>query len=272
VSAHGVPAFDHVFLIVMENTSQSAINASNAPYITSLMSTYAYTKNYSTSYHPSLPNYIDIVSGSNQNLTADGTPAQYGNMTAMHLGDQLDGASITWRMYAESAGGPCVMTDSGDYATRHVPFLFFKDVSSSAATCQDRVVDYSEFATDLTAPRRFSFISPNLCNDMHGGATGCLLSSIPTGDTWLKTNAGAIISKLGPMDVLFIVWDEQTGSTGGASTPMLLIPTGPLVKAGAVSNAAYTHESLLATFEEAFGVSKLANAAVVPSPINDVWK
>jgi hypothetical protein len=272
VSAHGVPAFEHVFLIVMENTSESAINSSNAPYISSLMTKYAYTKNYSTSYHPSLPNYIDIVSGSNQGLSADGTPAQYGNITAMMLGDQLDAASITWRQYAESAGGPCMMTDSGNYATKHVPFLFFTSVSGTASKCQDRVVDYSEFATDLKAPRRFSFITPNLCDDMHGGTASCLIGSITTGDTWLKTNAGAILSALGPMDVLFIVWDEQTGSTGGASDPMLLIPTGPLVKAGTVSNQAYTHESLLATFEEAFGVSKLANAALVPGPVNDVWK
>jgi hypothetical protein len=256
---------------MMENTSQSAINATNAPYITSLTTQYAYTTNYSTNYHPSLPNYIDVVSGSNQGLTADGTPAQYGNMTAPHLGDQLDAAQITWRSYAESAGGPCVMTDSGNYATKHLPFLFFKDIAGTAATCKDRVVDYTEFATDLVAPRRFSMISPNLCDDMHGGTASCLVGSVTTGDTWLKTNAGNIISKLGPTDVLFIVWDEETGSTGTA--PILCIPIGPLVKPGTTSAKAYTHESLLRTFEEGFGITTyLANAAQVPSPINDVWK
>ena len=68
------------------------------------------------------------------------------------------------------------------------------------------------------------------------------------------------------------MWDEQTGSTGGTNIPMLCIPIGPLVKPGTVSAKAYTHESLLATFEEAFGLARLANAAQVPSPINDVWK
>jgi phosphatidylinositol-3-phosphatase len=273
MSSTGVPAFEHVYLIMMENESQSAITSTNAPYITSLMSTYAYTDNYSTSYHPSLPNYLDIVSGSTQGVTDDGTPAQYGNITAMHLGDQLDGVQIPWREYAESAGGPCVMTDSGAYATKHVPFLFFKDISGTSSICQDRVVDYSQFATDLAAGTyRFSMISPNLCDDMHGGIAQCLLPSVSTGDTWLKTNAAAIIAAMGPHDVLFIVWDEQTGSTGTSSTPMLCIPTGPLVKPGTVSMKAYTHESLLATFEDAFGVPRLANAAQVPSPINDVWK
>ena len=271
VTSDGVPAFDHVFLIVMENTSQSAINATNAPYITGLTTQYAYTTNYSTQYHPSLPNYLDIISGTNQGTTSDGTPATIGPFTAKHLGDQLDAASLTWRMYAESAGGPCVLKDNGTYATKHVPFLFFTDIAGTAATCQDRVVDYSEFATDLVAPRRFSMISPNLCDDMHGGATGCLIGSITTGDTWLKTNAGAIIAKLGPTDVLFIVWDEETGSTGTA--PILFIPTGPLVKTGATSSKAYTHESLLRTIEEGFGITTyLANAGQVPSAINDVWK
>jgi hypothetical protein len=296
VSPHGVPAFDHVFLIMMENTSQTDIaGSSSAAYINSLMTQYAYTKNYSTSYHPSLPNYIDIVSGTDQGIKCDcdadptettcpaGSPiclgCACGAMTAKHLGDQLDAASISWREYAESAGGPCPLKSitSAHYATRHVPFLYFKDVEGTPATCQDRVVDYTQFATDLAAPRRFSMISPNLCNDMHGDGfpTGpaCPGSdNIQAGDTWLKTEAGKIVTALGPKDVLFIVWDEQTNSTGNASTPMLLIAVSQLVKPGSTSNAAYTHESLLATFEESFGLARLANAAQVPSPINDIWK
>lgn len=271
-----MPAFEHVYLIMMENTSQSAINATNAPYISSLMTTYSYTKNYSTTYHPSLPNYIDVTSGSNQGLKADGTPAQYGNMTVQHLGDQLDGAKITWREYAEGMGTACNLTDSGQYATKHVPFLFYKDVSSDTTTCQDRAVDYTELATDLTAPRSFNMISPNLCNDMHGNLGCPATAEITQGDTWLSTEVPKILAtpgfQAGGKDVLFIVWDEQTGSIGGANIPMLCIPIGPLVKGGTSSSQAYTHESLLATFEEAFGLARLANAAQVPSPINDVWK
>jgi hypothetical protein len=52
---------------------------------------------------------------------------------------------------------------------------------------------------------------------------------------------------------------------------MLNIMVSPLVKPGSTTGTAYTHESTLATFEEAFGVSRLGNAASV-SPINDVWK
>jgi phosphatidylinositol-3-phosphatase len=115
-------------------------------------------------------------------------------------------------------------------------------------------------------------ISPSLCDDMHGD-TGCpSTSEVTQGHTWLSTEAAKIVSSLGAKDVLFIVWDEQTGSVGNASTPMLLIAVSPLVKSGTASTQAYTHESLLATFEESFGLARLANAAQVPNPINDVWK
>jgi acid phosphatase len=71
-------------------------------------------------------------------------------------------------------------------------------------------------------------------------------------------------------DVLFVVWDEQTGSTGGASTPMLLIAISPLAKSGP-SAAAYNHESLLATVEDSFGLPRLGGA-VSATPITDMWK
>jgi hypothetical protein len=257
----------------MENTSQSNIvGSADAPYINNtLLKNYMHTTNYSTSYHPSLPNYLDVVSGSDQGISGDGTPADYGNITAPHLGDSLDTAGVSWREYGEGAGGPCVVTDTYPYATKHVPFLFFQDVTSTQATCNDRVVDYSVFTgTDINAPRRFSMISPNLCNDMHDD---CGTGAIKGGDTWLSTNADAIIKKLGPTDVLFIVWDEQTGSVGGAGTPMLNIIVSPLIKTpGGTTGAAYTHESLLGTFEQAFGVPQTLGNSGQVNPINDVWK
>jgi phosphatidylinositol-3-phosphatase len=298
VSAHGVPAFDHVYLIMMENESQSAITTALAPYINSLMTTYAYTNNYSTSYHPSLPNYIDITSGTNQDIDCDCDPnasetkctagsslclsCNCGGITAQHLGDQLDAVNVEWRNYGEGMGTACNLTASEGgnathFAPKHVPFMYYADVGGNATKCAQRAVDYSSFATDLAAQTyRFSMIAPNLCDDMHGD-TGCpTTNEVTQGDNWLKTEVPKILAtpgfQPGGKDVLFIVWDEQTGSTGGANIPMLCIPIGPLVKAGTVSVKAYTHESLLATFEEAFGLARLANAAQVPSPINDVWK
>jgi phosphatidylinositol-3-phosphatase len=66
---------DHVFLIMMENQPRSAlIGNPYAPFINS----YAQTANQATQYfgvgHPSAPNYLEIVGGSNFGLTNDYWP------------------------------------------------------------------------------------------------------------------------------------------------------------------------------------------------------
>jgi hypothetical protein len=294
VNPRGVPAFDHVYLVVMENTSQSNIQgSSSAPYINKLMGQYCYTTNYSTSYHPSLPNYIDMTSGSTQGLSCDCQPTGTAcdptcaigtgdcgcPVNAANLGAQLDAVTVPWRDYGESMGTPCNQTaDTGTgsthYAPKHVPFLYYDDLQSE---CAQNVRDYADFAGDLSkGTYRFQMVAPNLCDDMHGDP-GCPSTSETTqGDTWLSTEVPKILAapgmQAGGKDVLFIVWDEQTNSVGNASTPMLLIIVSPLVKAGTTTGTAYTHESLLATFEDAFSLPRLAGAATVPSPINDVWK
>jgi phosphatidylinositol-3-phosphatase len=66
---------DHVFLIVMENqTNTDILGNSNAPFINA----YAAVANRATNYfavgHPSAPNYLEIVGGSNFGLTNDFWP------------------------------------------------------------------------------------------------------------------------------------------------------------------------------------------------------
>jgi phosphatidylinositol-3-phosphatase len=67
--------FDHVFLIIMENQLDTFIlGNANAPFINA----YAQTVNQATNYfavgHPSAPNYLEIVGGSNFGLTGDYWP------------------------------------------------------------------------------------------------------------------------------------------------------------------------------------------------------
>ena len=67
--------FDHVFLIMMENqTNTDILGNPNAPFINQ----YAATVNQATDYfavgHPSAPNYLEITGGSNFGLTGDYWP------------------------------------------------------------------------------------------------------------------------------------------------------------------------------------------------------
>jgi phosphatidylinositol-3-phosphatase len=68
-------ALDHVFLIIMENQTDTDILLNlNAPFI----NTYAHVANQATNYfavgHPSLPNYLEIVGGSNFGVSNDYWP------------------------------------------------------------------------------------------------------------------------------------------------------------------------------------------------------
>jgi phosphatidylinositol-3-phosphatase len=153
------------------------------------------------------------------------------------------------------------------YAAKHVPFLYYADVGGNAATCANRVVDYTSFAADLAAGSiRYSFIAPDLCHDMHDS---CAPTNEPIqqGDTWLPTNVPPIIAKMQGTDVLFIVWDEQDTFV---STSVPLFVVSPIAKRGPTATA-YTHESLLGTIEEGMGLTRLGGAATA-SLITDVWK
>lgn len=299
----GVPAFGHVYVIVMENRSLGTIQAAtDAPYIHGLMNAYGTATSYvtrrSSAIHPSLPNYIAMTSGDTFGIDCDCSPANP-SLTArascltshtgsscpqagMHMGDRLDAVAIPWRNYAEGMGTPCNTADSGNYVARHVPFLYYDNVRTDAVRCRERTRDLGDFAADLAAGTyRFSFIAPNLCSDMHGnGILGVLdscggSSAINNGDNWLASHVPAIVGSRGfdpeGSDVLFLVWDEEDGSTGSEPIPLIIVS--PLVQARVRTSVAYDHYSLLATILDGFGVSRIGNAeATSAAAITDVWR
>lgn len=71
-----MPKFDHVFVIMMENHSESEIlGNANAPYMTSLAAANSQATNYFGVGHPSAPNYLEMMGGSNFGLNNDVWPA-----------------------------------------------------------------------------------------------------------------------------------------------------------------------------------------------------
>jgi phosphatidylinositol-3-phosphatase len=66
---------DHVFLIMMENqTNTDILGSANAPFINWYVNIANQATNYYAVGHPSAPNYLEIVGGSNFNLTNDYWP------------------------------------------------------------------------------------------------------------------------------------------------------------------------------------------------------
>ena len=265
-----------VFVIVMENHDWSAIKASaSAPYINGLLSKASYASNYNTpaGNHPSEPNYIWLEAGSNLGITTDDDPSPTHHLTETdHLVSQLAKAGLTWKSYVEDIdGSSCPLASSGKYAAKHVPQIFFDDVATPSKNCTDHIRPYSELSTDLsggTGLARYDFITPNLCNDMHGNLafSGGCLPDVATGDTWLSKEVPKILDSAAYKDngALFILWDEGTAPILGTSSdgPIGLIVLSPLAKgAGYTNSTKYTHSSTLKTFERIFGVPFLRDAA-----------
>ncbi len=165
---------DHAYVIMLENHGlNSVIGDPSAPYITSLAHNYAEAANYYGVTHPSEPNYVAMISGSNWDINND-NPANTFNHT--NLVDELEANHISWGAYMEGLPGvgstAQFWPSSGTplYASKHNPFVLFTDILASPGRLA-KVKPYTSLAADLNrwnAPR-FVFISPDQCNDMHGG-------------------------------------------------------------------------------------------------------
>jgi phospholipase C len=256
----GVPSFRHIVIILMENEEYSSVvGSSAAPYITGLAQQYAQASRFYGTSHPSLPNYLELLGGSTFGITSDCTDCF---INAANLVDQLEAAHKTWKAYMEDMPSPCYVGDSGAYAQKHNPFIYFDDIRTDPTRCAN-VVPFTQFSRDLAANALpdFVWITPNLCHDMHD-------CSVSTGDTWLHSVLPALLqSSAWAGSALFVVWDEGSTNAGccqlahGGHIPALLIS--PLGKTGYTSSVNYDHAALLRTIEAAWKLGTLRESGCI---------
>ncbi len=195
----GVPSFRHVVVVMFENKeNESVLGSAAAPTFDRLAADYATLTRYYGVTHPSLPNYLALVSGSTHGITDDCTDCI---VDARNLADTLEEKGLTWKTYAEGlprAG--FTGASAGRYAKKHDPFLYFRDVASNPAR-RARVVPYSQLRRDLAARKLpdFSLVVPDLCHDMHD-------CSVAVGDAWLRRFVPPLLRLR--RTVVFVVFDE----------------------------------------------------------------
>ncbi|HVS78970.1 MAG TPA: alkaline phosphatase family protein [Candidatus Saccharimonadales bacterium] len=242
----------HVVIILEENKpSSSVVGSTDAPYINSLIGKYSFADNYDAITHPSLPNYIALTSGTTAGINSDCSPssclAKVTNIT-----DELRQAGRSWKEYAESMPTPCDSTTSGKYAVKHNPFMYYPDITSDTAYCDSHVVPFTQFNADLasaSALPNYSFVTPNLCNDMHD-------CSLKIGDDWLAAEVPKILNSPAfttQKSLLVITWDEGSHTDNHIPT----IFAGSAAKPGYKSNTHYSHYSLLRTIENIWGLAPM---------------
>ena len=278
----GLDSNSTVFIIMMENHNWAEIHGNaSAPYINNVllpMASHAEQYYNPPGNHPSLPNYLWLEAGSNFGIFNDDDPSANHQSTTNHFVRQLKNAGISWRAYEEDIPGTiCPLVNFNGYAVRHDPFVYFDDVSgtnnANSAYCIAEIRPYTQLATDLASNTvaHYTFITPNVCDDMHD-SSGCATGDqIANGDNWLSNNIPMLLNTPAYSNggAIVITWDEGDGSSDG---PIGMIVLSPYAKGGGYSNTVhYTHSSTLRTMQKIFGVRPFLNDAANATDLGDLF-
>ena len=102
---------------------------------------------------------------------------------------------------------------------------------------------------------KFTFITPNMCSDMHD-------CSVSQGDSWLATWVPKILNSpqyQSGTTAVFITFDEDDHSANNHIATVVASPSTP---AATVDNGSYNHYSMLRTTEEMLGLPVTLGGAV----------
>ena len=277
--------FDRVVIIVLENADYE--RALQDPNLTALAARGASFTNFHALFHPSYPNYLAMIAGTDFGVHRGGSflgdkqvnfPNDAQHMT---IADRLIAAGLDFKQYAEELPpGPCpwnlsgqhVPDGRGNYVRRHVPFLSFREVQQKLC---DRVIRVDSSKSDnffvqdakkgLVA---YSFYTPNMNHDGHD-------TTVRVAGAWVrKFLDDTFPEKLRPGTLVVVTFDESGGNEDNRIFTVFL---GDMVKDAsqqdrAALNKHYTHYNVLRTIEDNFGLEPLTANDRAASPITDIWK
>lgn len=211
----GVPALDHVFVLVLENRnaftsfgSTGILDNPAAPHIAALAKQYNFASNYNGVRHPSLPNYLAMITGDWIGTDVIATPHSYPAGSTVGVSDDdspsvatdypvppANGSKHRWKVQLPSLAGQLVShgkdwraylqnlpeagtslanwpgdDDSGKvYAVKHNPFPYIEEVQNDPAQFAKQV-PLEQLFSDIADGHApaLSFIVPDECRDMHG--------------------------------------------------------------------------------------------------------
>ena len=258
VIAAAVPAphLQRAAVVVLENKEAPAVLA-DAPWLRAASRRGARATRLHGETHPSLPNYLALLTGSTHGVRDDNTDRR---VPGSSLAGQLEARRVSWRAYMEGLPRACAdpsASSFGRYAKKHNPFYFVGAVLDHPAACR-KVVPFTQLARDeRRGLPRFTWITPDLCNDMHDCPTA-------TGDRWLAREMPPLIRALGPRGALIVTFDEgTTGEHGGGRIATVLL--GGAARRNTSDTRLLDHRAILATVEDALGLGRLPTTRHSPS-------
>ncbi len=280
--------FDRVLIIVLENVDYE--RAVHDPNLAALAAQGASFTNFHALFHPSYPNYLAMIAGTDFGRHLRGSylgdkqadfPDDSEHKT---IADRLIAAGLDFKQYAEELPiGTCpwdihsqhVAEKRGNYARRHVPFLSFREVQQK--WCDHVVrVDSSKadnyFAQDARKGLvAYSFYSPNMNHDGHD-------TTVAVAGGWVKKFLDeSFPEKLRAGTLVVVTFDESGGNQDNRIFTLFL---GDMVKPANQQDRAalskhydhYDHYSVLRTIEDNFGLAPLTANDRDAVPIADIWK
>ncbi len=246
----------HIMVIMMENKNYSeVIGQADQPYTNALAQHYGLATQSFAFGHPSLPNYLVLVSGSSQGVTDDDAPSAHSFPRVATLADQLAAAGFSEKAYAEDLP-PDPSRDSGEYAVRHFPWAYFPSTKMPIADSTSLVRDLNS-----SRPPDFVWYTPNLIDDEHDG-------TVQEGDAFLarlvpKVQSTAWYKSGGE---IIIEWDESDtedsgfNGTDGGHIPTIVV-SNALKASPRKDTTPVDTAGILASIEDSYAVGHLGGAA-----------
>ncbi|HEY2981989.1 MAG TPA: alkaline phosphatase family protein [Anaerolineales bacterium] len=258
-----VPEFIHIVTVIFENKEyDTVIGNPSMPYFNILATAYTLLNQHYAVAHPSLPNYIALVSGDVQGVTSN---CEDCFIPAASIADLVEASGRTWKTYQESMPEPCFLGSTVLYAQKHNPFIYFDSIRLNRERCERSVVPLAQLDSDLAAHDlpNFVFITPNLCNSAHD-------CPVAQADAWLDSlmdKLSPYLDSTGEPYLVIVTWDEGQGSHSCCGLPeeaggrVATLLVSPQVRNGFQDETPYTHYSLLKTIAEAWHLTYLGRAA-----------
>ena len=272
-----VPRFDHVFIIMMENTDYGQIigDSPDAPYVNSLLGQGTSLRNYQANYHPSDENYLAVAAG--DTFVKGGRYFPKLKLDVTHIGDRIEAAGKDWKSYEQGMGTPCNTSLKYDknYEPDEAPFILFANVIGNKARCRAHLVDSKLLNVDVakaaTTPA-FAWIAADDYYDGEMPGDGSP-KSLQVQDGWLKETLTPLFASPAwktQRSLLILTWDESSTVTNNHIATIVFGSQGS-VRAGALSDMHYDHYSTARTMEEALGLKPLTANDEYAQPMNDVF-
>ena len=253
--------FKKAMVVIFENEDLDVVISQ--PTFGKLAKEGALLKNFIAEVHPSQGNYIALVAGNDFGIHSDSNI----NLDKSHIGDLLEAAGKSWKIYLEAWPGNCFTgSRSGTYVRKHNPFISFKNIQNDRARCNAHLVHSDQLAIDIkngTVPD-FSIYVPDLNNDGHD-------PGVEYADKWLASTFLPIVRDPRFMRDMLLTLTFDEGETIGPNRVYTVL-LGDGVMPGATSADKLSHFSLLRLFETQFGLGNLGLNDVSAMEIKGIWK